>query len=50
MGLMPLPPIYFLWLAVFVLGYMALATLIKKSISIDTENGFKIEREALFLK
>ena len=31
LGLMPLPPVYFLWLAAFVLGYMTLATLIKRS-------------------
>lgn len=31
LGLMSLPPVYFLWLALFILGYMALATWIKSS-------------------
>ena len=31
LGLVALPPIYFLWLAVFVLGYMLLATFVKKA-------------------
>ena len=30
LGLTALPPVYFLWLAVFVLGYMLLATAMKK--------------------
>lgn len=30
LGLTALPPVYFLWLAVFVLGYMLLATVMKK--------------------
>ena len=30
LGLTALPPVYFLWLAVFVLGYMLLATTMKK--------------------
>ena len=31
LGLVALPPVYFLWLAVFVLGYMLLATFVKKA-------------------
>ena len=29
LGLTALPPVYFLWLALFVLGYMLLATVVK---------------------